>query len=733
MARWVPIVTALALGSAVLVPQTASAVPPPLGASRAAPGAPGAKAVWTEANKTGFGTSRSVRSNVWFTLQRGRLSEAFYPDLGTPSVRSLELVVTDGATFSDRVSTDTRHRTRRPDPRSLGYTVVDTAKSGKYQITERYVTDPAQATVLVRIRFTSLDGRPYRVFALYDPSLGNGGMDDAGATRGHTLVARDRGGRQVASALQAEPAFRATSTGYLGRSDGWTDLKNDHHLDWRYPRAGQGNIVQTGRLAVTGRPGARTVTLALGFGTDGHSARRAAGRSLHRGYALVARRYAAGWHRYLRSLRPVPASARSLRDEYLASTLLLAAAEDKQHRGAFVASPTEPWVWGDEVPGLSSPSGAYHLVWSRDAYQFGTALWAAGDRRAARRIVDWLFDVQQKPDGSFPQNSDVMGKPVWTNLQLDEVALPIVLAWQVGRRGPGTYRHVRRAADFLVGFHDPTTGTPAPYSPQDRWENQSGYSPATIAAEIAGLVCAAHLARRNGDPASARRWLRTADLWQAKVAGWTLTRTGPYSTSPYYLRLTKDGNPDAGTTYSIGDGGPSKIDQRKVVDPSFLDLVRLGVKRADDPAIVSTLRVVDRRLRVRTPNGAFWHRYDYDGYGETRTGGEWRITDPDTFTTIGRAWPLLAGERGEYSLARGGHAQRYLRSMAAAAGPTGLIAEQVWDQHPPAGQPGFRRGEGTRSATPLTWSQAQFVRLAWSIQRGRPVETPAVVANRYAR
>jgi glucoamylase len=371
-------------------------------------------------------------------------------------------------------------------------------------------------------------------------------------------------------------------------------------------------------------------------------------------------------------------------------------------------------------------------VWARDAYQFGTALWADGDHAAARRIVDFLFDHQQKPDGSFPQNSSVDGTPVWGNLQLDEVALPIVLANQVGRDGPATYAHVKKAADFMVGYKDSATGNTAPWSPQERWENQSGYSPSTIAAEIAGLVCAARIARHNHDAASAQRWLATADQWQQKVDSWTVTTNGPYSDQPYYLRLTKDGDPNAGTTYSIGDGGPSSIDQRKVVDASFLDLVRLGVKPATAPDVESTLPVVDRQLGTTTPNGEFWHRYNDDGYGETRTGGEWRITDPDTHTTIGRAWPILAGERGEYTLARGGDAAPYLRSMAAATTRSGMLAEQVWDQNPPSGTPGHQSGEGTRSATPLVWSHAQLVRLAWSIQRGRPVETPAVVSRRYS-
>jgi glucoamylase len=721
---------AVAVAAALLTPTAAAA-----GVSGAAPGAPGAAADWAPADKDGVGTARAAASRVWFTLGDGQLQEVFYPDLSTPSVRSMELIVTDGRTFTDRESTGTTHRTRRVDQRGLTYQQVDTARSGRYRITKTYVTDPARSAVLVDVRFQPLRGGPYRIYALYDPSLGNGGMDDGGATIGDALVAADAG---TASALVATPPLGATSSGYLGSSDGWTDLAADHRLDWRFGSAARGNVVQVAELPGLARSG-RT-SLVLGFGGTATAALATARAGLRTGFGRAAAGYAAGWHRYLAGLRPPPASVRRDRGEYaeyLASVLMLAAAEDKANPGAVVASPTEPWVWGAEIPGLSSPSGAYHLVWARDAYQIGTGLLAAGDTAAAGRIVAWLFGRQQRPDGSFPQNSTVDGTPNWTNLQLDEVALPIVLAWQVSRAtgaapARDSYAGVRRAADFLLGFRDPTTGRAAPYSPQERWENQAGYSPATIAAEIAGLVCAADLARRLRQPADAARWLATADAWQRSVPGWTVTHTGPYSTRPYFLRLTKDGNPDAGTAYSIGDGGPSAIDQRAVVDPSFLDLVRLGVLPAADPAVLATLPVVDARLAARTPRGVFWHRYTADGYGEDRAGGPWRITDPDTAITLGRVWPLLAGERGEYEIAAGRSGRAALAAMAGTANAGGMLAEQVWDGRPPSGRPGFAPGTGTRSATPLIWSHAVFVRLAWSISTGRPVDRPAAVYCRYA-
>jgi glucoamylase len=694
--------------------------------SGVAPGAPGSKPDWLPADKQGFGTSRTAASHVWYTLERGELSEVYYPQLDTPSFRDLQFVVTDGHSFAQQERDSTMQSSSLVDSRSLIYRQVNTDVHHRWRLTKTYVTDPARSTVAIQVRFQSLTGRPYRLYVLADPSLSNDGAHDTGTCSRSQMLTSDS---DMGSAIVTQPALQTTSCGYKGTSDGWTDLSTHYRLTHHYASAPDGNVVETGRTVLTGRRGRQDLTLALGFGADAGPALSAARASLRAGFDALAVRYARGWHRYLSSLRRAPSSLAGIRErrEYPVSQMVLAASEDKIHPGAFVASPTMPWVWGT---GLSTPSDAYHLVWSRDLYEIATALIAEGDRPAAQRALQFLLLHQQKPDGSFPQNSHVNGQPAWTNLQLDEVADPIALAWQLQAFDSVTWSHVKRAADFIIGWHD-DQGHSAPYTPQERWENQSGYSPATISAEIAGLVCAADIARRNGDSADAALFLQTADAWQANLNMWTLTTTGPYGPD-YYLRLTKDGNPNAGTTYSIGDSGPAAIDQRAVVDPSFLEMVRLGVKAPNDPNIVSTIGVVDAQLSYTTPNGQFWHRYTDDGYGEQRNGAPWDIGFPaGSQATIGRLWPIFAGERGEYELLAGRSAAPRLRAIAAAANSAGLLPEQVWDQNPPSGSPGFAPGTPTFSATPLAWTHAQFIRLAWSIQAGHPVEQPSIVACRY--
>jgi glucoamylase len=680
--------------------------------------------LWTEADKDGFGTATGTRSKVWHTLDDGELTEVYYPDIATPALRDLQFVVSDGRRFAERERQSAGHATALADPRSLTYRQTSTTR--RYRIVKTYVTDPQRNALVVDVRFVSRTGKRLTLYALADPALSNDGDDDRGRSVRHALVAHDE---KAASALLATPRFRRTSSGYLGHSDGWTDLRSDHKLSWTYRASKPGNVVQTALTALDGVK-RRHMTLVIGFGRTGASALSTARAALRTGFRRSAAGYAAGWHAYLGSLKPRPASAAPFATTYDVSAMTLAASEDKTHRGAYVASPSMPWAFGQ---GLEKPSSVYHLVWSRDLYQIATGLLAAGDRAGAERSLDYLFSSQQTPDGCFPQNSNLDGSRHWENLQLDEVAFPVVLAWQLGRRDAKTFASVKRAVGCIL--------KKGPATPQERWENQSGWSPATIASEIAALVCAADIARANGDTASAAEWEAKADDWQGKVDGWTATANGPYSADPYYLRLSKHGDPNEGTTYDIGDSGPTKVDQRKVTDPSFLELVRLGVKRYDTPLVLTTLGVVDRRLGVDTPHGRFWHRFDFDGYGEKQNGSPWAVDLPTNPTedwaknqTIGRIWPIFAGERGEYELAAGqsAAARERLAAMASAASPGHMISEQVWDQFRPSNSAGFPRGQETTSASPLAWSHAQFLRLAWSIDAGHPIERPGVVACRYA-
>jgi len=708
------------VGSAAALVMASATVVSPVVASAAtheAPGAPGAGSDWVTGDKAGFGTARGTASKVWFTLHSGELSEIYYPRIDTPSTRDTQLVVTDGHTFTDRESTDTTHRVRLLDPQALTYQQTDRAKSGKYEITKTYVTDPARSAVLVDIEFRSLTGDPYQVYVLHDPALTMTGDDDTGSTQDGALVATDG---TSSDAVVPSRGFTKSSSGYEGVSDGWTDLAGDHRMDWSYTASHPGNVVQIGQTSLSGLTGRQHLTLAIGFANTTTAATSTARDALASGFTAQRNAYEAGWHQYLATLRPVPRSATQSATEYHVSQMVLAASEDKTYRGGFVAAPGRPWAWANVLQSLA----VYHAVWSRDLYEIATALIAMGDSTAANRALDYLFDVQQRPDGSYPQNSRLSGEPVFGGLQMDEVSFPTVLAGQLGRTGPADWAHVKKAEDYVVAN--------GPSTPGERWENASGYSPATIAAEIAGLVVGADIARKNGDDATADHYLQVADSWRANLGRWTVTSNGPYSSQPYFLRITSDGDANAGTKIQLSDGGPL-IDQRAVVDPSFLELVRLGVLRPNDPRILNSLTVVDQQLGYTTPNGPFWHRASFDGYGEKSDGSQWEPTPTGSGLTHGRGWPLLTGERGEYQLAAGTPAQNDLDTMTRSADDQSLLLpEQVWDHQPPSDNgSAFQPGEPTFSAMPLAWTHAQYIRLASSIDAGAPVETPQPVACRY--
>ena len=633
---------------------------------------------WPTAAKNGFGTSVTLTSKVWFTLANGVMTEVFYPTLDIPNVQVLQFHVAIGGKVETEIE-NTFHRLEFPNPSSLTFRQVNTSKTNEYTITKTYVTDPRGNTVLIDLDFNNRSGGQLSVN--YDPSLNNSGMYDSAWTEGDALVAIDG---NKASALISDCDFAEVKTA-----------------------PAEGNVVQSATLK------RNRCTLALGFGETGALALRAARSSLARGFEAVRREYEAGWESYVSTL---PRIAKHQRQFNMAA-MVLKGLEDKTFRGASIASPSSPWGGGANAnePTISG----YHAVWARDLYHVATAFLAMRDRVTANRLLDYLFRVQQKRDGSFPQNSWVDGRPIGRGIQMDQVGLPLVLAYQLGRSDRQTWlKHIKPAADFIVRR--------GPRTDQDRWEEKPGYSPSSIAAQIAGLVCAAEIARINGDKSSANTYLKTADNWAGNVELWTVTGSG-HTARGYYLRITENEDPNDGAKLEINSSS-LRADERKILDAGFLELVRLGVKDLRDPLIVDSLALVDQMIRVKTPVGEGWYRYNHDAYGETPNGDKYDGRDG-----VGRLWPLLTGERGEYEIAAGDieSARKRLDTMAGFTNEGMMIPEQVWDlkTSPPNGA--FRFGAGTGSATPLAWSMAQFIRLAMNIEKGRNLETPRIVWERY--
>ena len=642
----------------------------------------------------------------------------YFPRGDTADVRSLEFAVTDGASFVDRESEDTTHAVELVDDRSLTYRQVNTAKSGRYRISKTYITDTRRDTVLMRVTFEPL---------VPGPTASSRSTTRRWATPRVTTPPRAAAAAPMSPCSPLTGPWRARSSrrpascgpraASSARATAGPTSTPIAELDWDYDEAPDGNVLQTGEGAEADKP--RRSRWPSASARRRPTRRRTARASLRLPFQAVADAYMDGWHDYLRPLTRAPrALTEPLRTQYNVSVMTIKAHEDKTYRGAFIASLTLPWGFAANA---DEGGGGYHFVWARDLYHQATAMLAAGDRAAADRAVTWLFTRQQLPDGTFPQNSKVSGEPDQSNLQLDEVAFPIVLAWQLGRTEDTIWNGVRKAADAIVAR--------GPATPQERWEETGGYSNSTLPAMIAGLVAASDLARLRGDEARAALWLGVADAWQRNTENWMFTTSGPYGDGRYYVRIDDDGDPNDGSERDFGNAaGVHK--ENAVVDAGFLELVRLGVKAPADAHVAESLPETDASLATLTPSGRVWHRYTFDGYGERPDGSPWQFNTPGT---SGRAWPLLGGERGEYEVANGRSGLPYLRTMANTANDGYMIPEQVWDKPEPAPPPyDYQPGKATGSASPLAWAMAQYVRLARAIDAGRPVETPAVVAQRYA-
>jgi glucoamylase len=750
-------------------------------AADVAPGAPGSESYFDLARKDCVGTARNATSKVWFTVADGVLSDVYWPTVDATNVHTLQYLVTDGHSFTDLQTRDMSYRVL-PDPTGMACTVVASDATHHYRIVTTYLADPSRDAVLMRTHFQGPGAD--QLYVRLDPlagGTGGGGSQNAGpnsatlatvagqpvpvASNPNTTT--DALNRNYAvptfEALEASGGFSSASVGYAASaSDGLTMLDGSHQLT-SYASAPNGHVTLTAGLRLDHN---RSVDLALGFGRNQDTALDVAGASVAHRFSAARAQYERQWRRYDAGLnRPSSSLGPAAVREYYESVNVVKASEDKTFPGAIAAGLASPW--GQSVPagnfttvgGVPEPTyfGSYREVFARDLYEAFTGLLVAGDVSTARAATRFLFERQQLPNGSMPRNSltNGMAAPDTGGVQLDETADPILMDWQSGLAGDSAlyHQHVIPAADFLVA-NGPSDGN-------ERWEEQGGYSPSTIAAEIAGLTAAANIARVNGDLTRAAIYQATADDFARNIKAWTVTTNGPFispTVPSYFIRITKPGStgtidPNAAISYSLNNGSLT-ADQRQVIDAGFLELVRLGVLPASDPVVRSSLAVVDDTIERQTPSGPGFYRYgtsaqeSVDGYGDcfqpsgsscSVIGAPWPPTDKGT----GHLWPVLSGERGEYEVAAGDtdFAHTLLNSMRSMTSGQGLEPEQAWEdpavpaspygRDPTTASIGFEDGHPAGSASPLTWAQAQYARLTLNLGAGRDLDTPAIVTRRY--
>lgn len=701
--------------------------------TRHAPGWPGIPPRWTSSAKMGVGTALNQHSKVWFTLSHGILNEVYFPRVDQACTRDMGFVVTNGRDF---FSEEKRHCTfeNRPfEPGIPAYCLTNTEISARYRIHKEVLSDPYRNVVLQKIRFEPLQGQlsDYRLFALVSPHLANCGNGNTGWTgdyKGFPMFFASRDGTTLCFASSAP--WRKMSVGFVGASDGWQDLSQHFEMEWEYSRAENGNIAFTGEVDLAACDG--EFVLALGFGSIWTEAGQQARSTLLEDYEEVREHYVSQWRTWQSKLLNLDEPLRQ-NDLYRASTAVLRTHESKDFLGGIIASLSIPWGFnkGDE------DLGGYHLIWPRDLVETAGALLAAGAVTDAVRVLRYL-EATQEAEGNWAQNLWLDGRPYWSGIQMDETAFPILLVDLMRREAAEAlgklerwWPMVRKAVSFILRN--------GPVTQQDRWEEDGGYSPFTLAAEISALLAGADIAELTGRREQAQIMRDAADAWNDNIERWVYAVDGDIAQQlgigGYYVRIAPPSTDGAASPTQgfvpIKNRPPGEDGERAyhIISPDALALVRFGLRSPDDPRVLNTLRAIDALLAVELPQGPCWYRYNGDGYGEHRDGS------PFDGTGIGRAWPLLAGERAHYAMAAGhrDEAEALLTVMEnSTAGQSRLLPEQVWDS---ADIPALElfRGKPSGSACPLVWAHSEYIKLRRSIRDGKIFDQPPQTVQRYLK
>jgi len=694
-----------------------------------APGQPGIPPRWTSSAKSGVGTSLSEASRVWFTLSHGILNEIYYPRIDQACVRDMELLVSDGVEFFSEEKRHTKSVIRMLAEGIPAFEMTNTCSDGRYRIHKTVLTDPQRDVLLQKVCFEPLQGTlsDYHLYVLLAPHLGNHGAGNTAWVdefKGLSILNAQRG--EIALSLACSVPWLKRSVGFVGVSDGWQDVYQHKQMLWEYTHAENGNVALIAEIDLVSCNG--DFVIALGFGLTPAESSLRARASLEDSFESASDAYLHEWQKWQNTLTsPVGLSTPYL---YRTSAAVLRTHESKRFPGGMIASLSIPWGFnkGDE------DMGGYHLVWPRDLVETAGGLLAIGAYDDVQRVLNYLQDTQEA-DGHWPQNMWMDGSPYWNGVQMDETAFPILLVDLARRKNALDTRSlarlwpmVRKAAGFLLAN--------GPVTPQDRWEEDPGYSPFTLSVEIAALLAAADIAELHDDPPAAKLLRETADMWNAHIENWTYVSgtdlAKQVGVDGYYVRIappeeTESSSPLEGyVPIKNRPPGESEAPAAHIVSPDALALVRFGLRAADDPHIVNTIKVIDALLKTETPAGPIWRRYNEDGYGEHEDGS------PFDGNGIGRPWPLLTAERAHYELASGrsDSARKLLTTLEAFANTGGLIPEQTWDGSDIPERELFF-GHPSGSAMPLVWAHAEYLKLCRSLADSRVFDMPPQTARRY--
>lgn len=672
-------------------------------------GAPGIVPNWSVAKKVQVGTTNNKNSLVWFTNAQGVLTESYYPTIDKAQIKDAQLLVSDGATFLIEERTQTQQTVEILSANLVK--LINRDYLNRFQIEHIFYTHENKAIIIDEVKIKMfVDGLD--VYALVNPALNNTGFKDSGLVKANQLSFKEE---NLSLLVDASVGFSKASVGYVGFSDGFQDLASDFKMDFNFTQALDGNVAGLGKVNLPSKKGEYTFYLTYSFekANSSISSKELAAQKL---------KYDSDWNKYYDSIKKPLKLTKQEQELYYRSLYVLKVHEDKLNPGALIASLSKPW--GDttyEQPGVQV--GGYHMVWPRDLYHVCTAMINAGDLDTAKRALRFLKRIQYQDGnwfygertiprkGAFPQNTWVTTQEYWGGLQLDQVAYPVHIFYQLWQRANSVEKSkllqefgqmMKLALDFIENY--------GPWSAQERWEENYGISPSTFSAAASALMMGHKVFQKTSYLTTAQGWLTKPN---DNIHTWTFTNKGHFDDGQYYIRVggcssfLAQWDPNNGHHCHVANSW-SSVEQTKMVDQGFLKLALLGLMPSSDWRIKKSKAVVDNHIKVKTPNGGAWYRYSYDAYGEDKKG---------------RLWPLLSGEHGRYAIERffdgdldwssaEAKVNEILNSYIGFANSGAMLPEQVWEH----------TGEGTGAATPLAWSHAEYVKLLWSRNDKKNVE-----------
>ena len=693
---------------------------------RKAHGRPGDKPTWSSGAKTLVGTAASARSRIWYTIGNGVLNEIYFPDVDQANTRSVRFLVSDGKTFFSNEEWDAEHIVTWLAPGIPGCHIESRCKAGRYKLEKEIVTDPVRDTLVMRVKFTTPQPEPdLKLYLFVEPQMGDRGANNnawVGQYKSITMLLAQRNGTCLAVVTQ--PPIVQASCGYVGTSDGCTLLAKFKPLP-DANSADKGNIALTAEIDWKAADGSFTVALACG--SDPAEAAQQARAGILGDFDKTRHLFLQHWQERQAEYTEIEDLSGQQLNMYRVSTAVLETHQSKRFPGAFVASLSLPWGFDRTDKDI----GGYHVLWPRDMVETAMGKLASGDARSARSALFYL-SCTQGGNGGWSQNMWLDGTMHLGAIQMDGMALPILLADKIKQEnaldGYDPASMVHGAASFLLKH--------GPVSQQGRWEATAGYSVYTLATEIAALLAAADFEEGANESAKAAFLRDTADAWYDAIDELTYVAGTPlakqHGVSGYYMRVTPPKiieRKEVGTLLIKMPNLPFGFKHQMathIVSPDALALVRFGLRSADDPRIVDTVKIIDATLKRETKTGPVWVRSTRDGYGEPADGSPFKKTG------IGRGWPLLAGERGHYEIAAGNrdYALELLRTMARQTSQAGMIPEQVWDADDIPGRFLFN-GHPAGSGMPLVWAHSEYIKLLRSLHAGAIWDLPTQTVERY--